>query len=94
MQEEIKSLVHAFYKDMFTSEPCIDANKVLELIPARIDQPINDELCRPFSDEEINEALFHMGSTKTPGLDGLPTMFYQKHWAMLGVIFVMRLKLF
>jgi hypothetical protein len=57
-QEEIKSLAHTFYKDLFSSEPCIDANKILESIPARIDQPINDELCRPYSDEEIKEDLF------------------------------------
>jgi hypothetical protein len=57
-QEEIKSLVHTFYKDLFSSEPCIDANKILESILTRIDQPINDELCRLYSDEEIKEALF------------------------------------
>jgi hypothetical protein len=79
----IKSLAHTFYKDMFTSEPCIDANNVLESIPACIDQPINDELCRPYSDEEIKDALFHMGPTKAPRPDGFPAMFNQKHWAML-----------
>lgn len=41
---------------------------------------MNELLGQPFTAEEIHSALFHMYPIKTPGLDGLPAAFFQKHW--------------
>lgn len=44
---------------------------------------MNEELCKPYNNEEIGTAFFQMGPTKAPGPDGFPALFYQTHWNFL-----------
>ncbi|KAL5566076.1 hypothetical protein UlMin_029240 [Ulmus minor] len=45
---------------------------------------MNNQLLRPFSSEKIKKALMDMNPTKAPGLDGLPALFFQKNWDIVG----------
>ena len=41
---------------------------------------MNDSLTGPVSEWEVKLALFAMHPEKTPGPDGMTTLFYQKFW--------------
>ncbi|GAA0145805.1 hypothetical protein LIER_36198 [Lithospermum erythrorhizon] len=43
-----------------------------------------DDLNRPFTSDEVRSALFQMPHFKSPGPDGFPAEFFQKHWNNVG----------
>lgn len=45
----------------------------------------NENLIAISNSNEIKEAVFQLGSLKSPGLDGYPTKFYQHMWESLGI---------
>ena len=38
----------------------------------------------PVTNEEIKYAMFHIGSDKSPGPDGMTAEFYKKYWDIVG----------
>ena len=56
---------------------------LLNLVGSKITAEMNFALCKPFTDEEISDALFQIGPLKAPGPDGFPTRFFQRNWELL-----------
>jgi hypothetical protein len=73
-------MAHDFFVNLFSSEPTDQIDNILDSIPSKIDENTNVMLCKPYTDEEIHEALFQMGLTKAPGPDSFPAQVYQRHW--------------
>ncbi|KAH9723192.1 reverse transcriptase domain-containing protein [Citrus sinensis] len=52
----------------------------LQGMTVKVTPEMNVQLEKPFTAEDVEEALANMCPTKAPRPDGLPTAFFQKHW--------------
>ena len=76
-QDQTKTLFLEHYKCILgcLEEPCISAN--WDQLYAH--NPDLSALERPFTMEEIKQAIMSLASDKVPDLDGFPGLFYQKY---------------
>jgi hypothetical protein len=80
---EVKNCAMGFFKNLYTRDPLVNPEDILNLINTPITQDINEGLCKEFIDDEISDALFQIGPLKAPGPDGMPGRFFQRNWALL-----------
>ena len=73
-----------FYQDLFTSSNPTNFETILEEIPHVVIEEMNSELMKEFLTQEVEVALKQMAPLKSPGLDGMPPIFYQNYWSMVG----------
>src|ERR1043165_2065688 len=79
-----KQMTRDFYSNLYTSEGVQDVDVVLNHVPTKVTQQMNDIVCAPYTESEVKTALFQMFPTKAPGPDGFPTHFYQQNWELCG----------
>jgi hypothetical protein len=76
-------MVNDYFKTLYDKDDNVNPQVVSSLFEACITSDMNDELCKPFTDEEIGNALFQIGPLKAPGPDGFPARFFQRNWGVL-----------
>ena len=78
-------MASSYFKEVFTKDPTLDPNEVLDTISPKVSVEMNKALCRAYTEEEISNAFFQIGPLKALGCDGFPARFYQRNWATLKV---------
>ena len=73
-----------FFTESFSSFEIGDIDGCLQSIERRVTDSMNEELLKPFIEEEIFYALKSVGPLKALGPNGFPAMFFQKNWGLLG----------
>lgn len=58
-------------------------SRIIPLVNPLVSRDMNDNLCKPFPEQEISDPLFQTGPLKAPGRDGFPVRFFQRNWGLL-----------
>lgn len=66
-----------YYDSFFTTSNPVVSEELLNAIHCKVMGPMNSLLVREFQVSEMEKALKQMFPTTTPGLDGMPQIFYQ-----------------
>ena len=69
-QEELEEVALDFYKQLFSAQDELEPNLILEHVPSKITEEMNERLMRPFVTDEVERALQMMKASKAPGPDG------------------------
>ena len=62
----------------------MDLDEILETVQPSVSEDMNSQLSKPFSREEVDTTIKEMDPIKAPSLDGMPPIFYQSFWSLLG----------
>jgi hypothetical protein len=76
-EQELADLNRDFYDNLYRSEGVENMDEVLNVVPSKVTQQMNERLLKPFGGNEIKEDLFQMFPTKAPGPDGFPAHFFR-----------------
>jgi hypothetical protein len=82
-QSELESLATEFYTNLFMAQDHTSPEIITQFIQPKVSDIMNEHLCAPVTDIEIENALFMMHPNKSPGPDGFTAGFYIRHWNLL-----------
>jgi hypothetical protein len=79
---EIRNHVESYYKELFKVEPGggIELGEGFWGENGRLTDEEAQELIKPFTSKELEDALKDMDVNASPGPDGLPVGFYREFW--------------
>ncbi|KAL0392807.1 UNVERIFIED_CONTAM: hypothetical protein Sradi_2503500 [Sesamum radiatum] len=82
---DIKNHITQHFSRVFNSknQSDNDLERGVEAMMEMVDSDMNSELLKPYSAEETVDAISHMASLKSPGLNGLPPIFFHKFWHII-----------
>ena len=73
-----------YYSELFTLTQACQPDLALEAVPRLVTKEMNKDLLAEFTEEEVKKSLNQMAPLKAPGPDGMPPLFYQHYWKLVG----------
>jgi hypothetical protein len=81
---EMGEMTRNFYNNLYESEGVQNMEVVLDTVPIKFSSDMKMLLLKEFTAQEVKDALYQMFPTKSPGPDGFPAHFFQRHWSLCG----------
>ncbi|XP_042962496.1 uncharacterized protein LOC122296768 [Carya illinoinensis] len=83
-QEDIGSAFTGYFSSLFTTSSPSNYETCLDALETKLSNEMENWLLLPFTREEIYTSVTQMNPLGSPGPDGFPASFYQKHWGVVG----------
>ena len=81
--DEMKGITNSFFMNLYSCDKTVNPSYIISLVKPLVNDEMNEDLCKPFSEQEISDALFQIGPLKAPGPDGFPAGFFHRNWGLL-----------
>lgn len=75
-----------YFSNLYSSNGPQVWEEVLDFVDTLVTDEMNDKLTVEVTLQEVKEAVFDLGATKAPGLDGFSGIFYQDQWELVQSI--------
>jgi hypothetical protein len=82
--DKVERVLLNFFSELFASSNPVDTDQVCSVVHGRLNADHKKWCDEKFSTAEVKEALDQMHPLKAPGPDGLPALFFQKYWHIVG----------
>lgn len=66
----MEQMAASYFKEVFTKDPTLIPEAVLNCIVPKVTVEMNEVLCAPYSQKEVSDALLHIDPSKAPSTDG------------------------
>ena len=73
-----------YFSNIFKSNRIIDASGVVGVVQSMVTESMNKGLVQEFQVAEVVKALKQMHPKKSLGPNGMPSLFYQHYWSLVG----------
>ena len=83
-QDNIAQAAIDYFNNIYASASPSGIDEVIDAIPIRVTEEMNENLNKSFTREEVAIALKQIHPTKAPGPNGMSAIFYQKYWSIVG----------
>ena len=81
---QVIDIITNFYQDLFTTDGPSCFDEVVDTIPHVVSPEMNATLSADFTINEGEVAMRQMAPLKAPEPDGMPPLFYQNYWSLIG----------
>lgn len=85
-EEEKKSFIMQYFKNMFQSNGCQHPERLLSKVKKKVTEEMNECLMAEFIVEEIKTSIDSIGDLKALGPDGMPAVFYKNLDVVVGKV--------
>ena len=82
--EDIAECLVQYYQDLLQSANQHLCTSAIDSIQKVITEEMNSKLSSEFTQLEVKQAINQMAPLKAPGPDGMPPLFYQHYWNLIG----------